>query len=76
MKYTIKVQTAHSNSYINALQAESNKQYIKIKELIPTKNFNNFLRKVEFRIIVNKFMMKIKLIPVIKHTPNPSGMRG
>ena len=68
------VQSAHSNSYINALWAESNKQYIKIKELIPTKNFIYFLRKVEIRIIVNKFVMKIKLISVIKLTPNPSGM--
>ena len=69
------MQTAHSNSYINAFWAQ-NKQYIKIKELIPTKNFIYFLRKVEFRIFVNKFVMKIKLIPVIKHTPNPSGMTG
>ena len=70
------MQSAHSNSYINALWVESNKQYIKIKELIPTKNLIYFLRKVEIRIIVNKFVMKIKLIPVIKHTPNLSGMTG
>ena len=54
------MQTAHSNSYINALGAK-NKQYIKIYGLIPTKNLIYFLREVEFRIIVKKICEENKI---------------
>ena len=54
------VQSAHSNSYINALWAE-NKQYLKIYGLIPMQNLIYFLREVEFRIIFKKICDEDKI---------------